>query len=343
MYEAREQDAILKELQTESTTEATKIEGTFEYDMLATNSIEFAKTEVELEQLYKAAFADTSWGEYLTMIAGEFGVVRRAAVKATGMVTVTGKGTVPAGSIFTTSAGTKFLTTEEATVSGSADIPVEASEAGEDGNVKADTITSIPMSIPGISAVTNAEATSGGYDEEDDETLLTRYLERVRLPATSGNKYEYYEWAKSVSGVGDARVLPLWNGNGTVKVLIVDADMQVAPASLIQKVADYIETVRPIGATVTVTSPTPIPVTITVKVSGMLDKEQYIKDVNAFIGKKGMNLRALSYARCIDILMNQSSVSDCADLLLNGQQVVKCAEDEMIRIEGVDVSELSDA
>ena len=343
MYEAREQDAILKELQTESTTEATKIEGTFEYDMLATNSIEFAKTEVELEQLYKAAFADTSWGEYLTMIAEQYGVLRRAATKATGTVTVTGKGYIPAGSLFTTPAGTKFQTLESASVNGTADLKVEAVDAGDVGNVKAGTITTIPMSIPGITAVTNAAATSGGYDEEDDEDLLQRYLEKVRLPATSGNKYEYYEWAKSVAGVGDARVLPLWNGNGTVKVLIVDADMQVAPASLIQKVADYIETVRPIGATVTVTSPTPIPVTITVKVSGMLDKEQYIKDVNAFIGKKGMNLRALSYARCIDILMNQSSVSDCADLLLNGQQVVKCAEDEMIRIEGVDVSELSDA
>lgn len=343
MYEAREQEDILQELQAASGTPASKIEGTFENDMLAANSLEFAKVEVELEQAYKAAFAETSWGEYLTMIAGEFGVVRRPAVKATGTVTVTGKGVLPAGSLFSTSAGTKFQTTEEQAITKSADVSVEAVDAGADGNVKAETITTIPMSIPGITGVTNAEATTGGYDEEDDETLLTRYLEKVRLPATSGNKYEYYEWAKSVAGVGDARVLPLWNGNGTVKVLIVDADMQIAPASLIRAVADYIETVRPIGATVTVASPTPVPVTITVKVEGTLDKEQYVKDINAFLAKKGMDLRVLSYARCIDILMNQSSVSDCADLLLNGKQLVKCAEDGMIRIEGVDASELSDA
>ena len=35
----------------------------------ASNSIEFAKVEVELEELNKVAFADTSHGEYLTMIA----------------------------------------------------------------------------------------------------------------------------------------------------------------------------------------------------------------------------------------------------------------------------------
>ena len=340
MYEAREQEDILAELQSESETSATKIEGTFEYDMLASNSIEFAKTEVELEQLYKACFADTSWGEYLTMIAEQYGVLRRAATKATGTITLTGKGIVPTGSLFTTAAGTKFQTLEYRNVNGTADVPVEAVNAGEAGDVKENTITVIPMSIPGITAVTNAEATSGGYDEEDDEDLLKRYLEKVRLPATSGNKYEYYEWAKSVSGVGDARVQSLWNGPGTVKVIIVDANMQVAPASLIQSVADYIETVRPIGATVTVVSPTPIPVTITAKISGTLDKEQFLKDVNAYIAGKGMDFRSLSYARCIDILLNQTTVADCADVRLNGKELIKCSADEMIRAEEVEVDEL---
>lgn len=340
MYEAREQEDILAELQSESETSATKIEGTFEYDMLASNSIEFAKTEVELEQLYKACFADTSWGEYLTMIAEQYGVLRSAATKATGTITLTGKGIVPTGSLFTTAAGTKFQTLEYRNVNGTADVPVEAVNAGEAGDVKENTITVIPMSIPGITAVTNAEATSGGYDEEDDEDLLKRYLEKVRLPATSGNKYEYYEWAKSVSGVGDARVQSLWNGPGTVKVIIVDANMQVAPASLIQSVADYIETVRPIGATVTVVSPTPIPVTITAKISGTLDKEQFLKDVNAYIAGKGMDLRSLSYARCIDILLNQTTVADCADVRLNGKELIECSADEMIRAEEVEVDEL---
>lgn len=340
MYEAREQEDILAELQSESETSATKIEGTFEYDMLASNSIEFAKTEVELEQLYKACFADTSWGEYLTMIAEQYGVLRRAATKATGTITLTGKGIVPTGSLFTTAAGTKFQTLEYRNVNGTADVPVEAVNSGEAGDVKENTITVIPMSIPGITAVTNAEATSGGYDEEDDEDLLKRYLEKVRLPATSGNKYEYYEWAKSVAGVGDARVIPIWNGPGTVKVIIVDANMQVAPASLIKAVADYIETVRPIGATVTVVSPTPVPVKITAKVSGTLDKERYLRDVNAYIAKKGMDLRSLSYARCIDILLNQSTVADCSDVRLNGKELIKCSADEMIRAEEVEVDEL---
>ena len=84
MYEAREQPDILKELQDNSTTDASKFEGTFEYDMFASNSIEFAKQEVEREQMYKAAFAETSWGEYLTLRAAEHGISRREATKAIG-------------------------------------------------------------------------------------------------------------------------------------------------------------------------------------------------------------------------------------------------------------------
>jgi len=116
--------------------------------------------------------------------------------------------------------------------------------------------------------------------------------------------------------------------------------MQVATASLIQAVADYIETVRPIGATVTVTSTTPIPMKITAKISGTLNKEQYLKDINAYIAKKGVDLRSLSYARCIDILLNQTTVADCADVRLNGKEFIECSADEMIRAEEVEVDEL---
>lgn len=340
MYEAREQEDILQELQAASVTPASKIEGTFENDMLAANSLEFAKVEVELEQAYKAAFAETSWGDYLTMIAAQFGVDRKRAGKAKGIVTVTGTGSVSKGSRFATAAGTLFVATQNVDAVGSADVPVEAVLEGAAGNVAAGTVNVIPMSIPGISAVTNKAPMADGYDEESDKALLKRYYIAVRTPATSGNVYHYFNWAMSVKGVGNCKILPLWNGPGTVKVLIIDSNGQTASRELIKNVADYIETVRPIGATVTVVSPTPVPVKITAKVSGTLDKEQYLRDVNAYIAKKGMDLRSLSYARCIDILLNQSTVADCSDVRLNGQEVVKCAADEMIRAEEVEVDEL---
>lgn len=61
-------------------------------------------------------------------------------------------------------------------------------------------------------------------DQETDDELRARYYIKIQTPATSGNAYHYRLWSKEVSGVGDAKVYPLWNGNGTVKVLIIDSN-----------------------------------------------------------------------------------------------------------------------
>lgn len=335
MYEAREQENILAELQDESTSPASKIEGSFEYDMLSTNSIEFAKIEVELEQAYKASFAESSWGEYLTMRAAEFGVDRKEATNATGTVTLTGRGECIEGSRFTTTEGTVFIATKTVRINGTGEVPVKAQYEGSVGNVEAGAIRNIPMNIPGITAVTNTEATQGGYDEETDEELLERYFIVVRTPATSGNKWHYYNWAMSIEGVGACRVIPLAYGNGTVRVVIIDSNHQTASEELRQTVFDYIESVRPIGATVYVETPDPLPVTITADIKGNLDVEKLIEDVNAFLASKYLSLEYISYAQIVNLIMDQKGVEDCDNVLLNGEQKILVGLDKLPAIEEV--------
>ena len=116
MYRAREQKDILREMQDWSNTPASKIEGTFEYDMLAANSIEFAKVEVELEEAYRQSFGTTATGEYLTMRAAEAGIVRKEAVKAHGILTVRGCGIVREGSLFATEGGIRFAAVADTSI-----------------------------------------------------------------------------------------------------------------------------------------------------------------------------------------------------------------------------------
>ena len=137
MYVARTQEEILAEMLAESTLPSSKIEGTFEYDVLASNAVEFAKTEVEMAEMHRSAFGMTAWDEYLDMKAEGHGVVRREAVKAIGTVTVTGTGTVEEGSYFQTAGGTRFVALETVVVDSTADISVEAVNAGISGNVAA--------------------------------------------------------------------------------------------------------------------------------------------------------------------------------------------------------------
>nr|DAX50283.1 MAG TPA: Baseplate J like protein [Caudoviricetes sp.] len=340
MYRAREQADILRDLQERSKTPASKIEGTFEYDVLASNSIEFGKVEVELEEAYRVVFAESSWGEYLTMRAAEHGVLRKTATKARGVVTVTGNGRVLAGSIFQSETGARYQALKSTEVVKSAAVEVEALTAGSAGNVGKRAINKIPMSIPGISGVSNEEELRGGYDEESDDELKMRYLLYVRTPSTSGNKHHYYNWAMSVPGVGACMVVPLWQGAGTVKVLILDAQRKTAPSELIEKVRTYIEDVRPIGATVTVISPAPKTVRITGSIVGHCDAPRFIADLNDYLMKRELAIKSLSVAQVGDILMNQQGVTDYEDLLLNGASKVLVSNDEILSIGEVTLHEL---
>ena len=339
MYKAREQEDILTELQGYSNLETSKVEGTFEYDVLASNSLEFAKGEVELEEAYKAAFADTAHGEYLTMRTAESGVIRKPAVKATGKVTVTGSGLVTEGSLFATAAGVQFAATKDVEVITSGEVPIQAVLAGDTGNVAAGTITIIPMSIAGITGVTNEEPTADGYDEESDDALLDRYLLHVRNPGTSGNPRHYEEWATSVAGVGAAKCIRSWNGPNTVKVVIVDSNYESASTELIQTVYDYIETVRPVGAIVTVVSATSKVIDIAADIVGVADVEAFRAEVLTYFSETERTSLAsgggqVSVARIGAILLNYGGVTDYSNLTINGSAVNIAIASEEIPVLG---------
>lgn len=342
--------SILTRMQDEFITntksgDVSAIEGTFAFDALSANATEFEKAYAEMSLMVEAGFADTSWGEFLTMRASEFGVDRKTATKAIGILTITGtKGTVvPSGSLFDVDDNTQFTTDAACTIgeSGTADVKITCTAAGKQGNVGAGTVNHIPVSIYGVKGCRNDAPTYDGYDEESDEALLKRYMVIVRTPATSGNKYHYYNWAMSIDGVGGCRVLPIWNGPGTVKVLIVNSNMQTASSEIIKAVADYIETVRPIGADVTVISPTPKVLNISMSVAGTLDKEAFANSITSYLAERNLDLRYISASQVIDIIMNQSSVSDCDKVLLNGETRVNVSENELLSIGEVTVSELN--
>ena len=328
MYTARTQEEILSEMLAESTLPSSKIEGTFEYDVLASNAVEFNKVEVEMAEMHRSAFGMTAWDEYLDMKAEGHGVIRRQAVKAIGSVTVTGNGTVEKGSYFQTTSGTRFVTLETVVVNGSAEIEIEAVNAGESGNVAEGTINVIPINIPGIQSVTNAEATHDGYDREDDDTYRARYLNHVRLPAVSGNPYQYEEWALEVEGVGAARCIRAWNGPNTVKLIIVDSNMETASEYLIQQVFDHIQEKRAIGAMLTVVSAKPKQINIEAQIIGTLNEEDFYQGVADYFkkltnkilssGKNSRKVYYVSYAQISSIIVVEGEADDHLNLRING-------------------------
>lgn len=322
MYRAREQADILRDLQERSKTPASKIEGTFEYDVLASNSIEFGKVEIELEEAYRQSFGTTATGEYLTMRTAESGVFRKEAVKAHGFLTVQGKGVVRAGSLFQTEGGIRFVAVEDTPIISAGKIKVEAADAGALGNVPAGTVTKIPFSIPGISSVKNEEAMQDGYDEEDDEALRERHLDHVRYPGSSGNKRHYIEWATSVPGIGAANCIRAWNGANTVKVVVTDANYSMASETLIRRVYEHIAEQNPVNAILTVVSAQVKKIDIEARVRGQPNEEGFKDSVRRYfrqLAKTGLGQGTyVSIAKIGALLLQGNDVQDYDSLTLNG-------------------------
>ena len=105
-----------------------------------------------------------------------------------------------------------------------------------------------------------------GVDIESDEDLRKRFVKVVNNPSTSGNKAHYEEWALEVDGVGRAIVYPLWNGNGTVKVMIIGNDNKPVTEEIIENCKLHIEENMPIGCQLTVITPSLLNVVINASV-----------------------------------------------------------------------------
>lgn len=305
------------------------IEGSFTFDRAAANAVEFEKTYAEMLLMLQAAFPQTSWGTYLTERASEHGVDRRLAACAVVVLTITGTAgaTVARGSLFAATNGENFLTSETVTIGsdGTADVKAMALRAGVAGNVDAGSITKIPASIYGVSSVTNKAAAYDGFDQEDDATLLERLLFKVHQPATSGNINHYRLMATSVAGVGDVKVLPLWAGNGTVKILVVDVNREAASEDLLAKVRAVIEGERIIGATPTIAAPELLKIDVALTVTNGTGSAAGIKAaLNDYFKNNVFDATSISYAQVGRIILEQAAstgVNDYSRLTINGGTV----------------------
>ncbi|KZD88685.1 Phage baseplate [Bacillus subtilis] len=170
-----------------------------------------------------------------------------------------------------------------------------------------------------------------GREEEDDDSLRARYFTRVRREAVSANKAHYKQWAEEVAGVGKVKVFPLWNGDGTVKIVVTNANLEPASDILISKVKNYIdpepghgEGQAPIGAFVTVESAVwkeiEISAEVLPEVNSSIDqvKQEIESGVLNLFKKMAFEDNVIRLSQINNIVYNSPSVSDYADIKING-------------------------
>lgn len=284
------------------------------------------------------------------------GLYRKSASYAVGTITVvTGAGTIEAGALFETAGGIQFEAIETKTVQVGDTVEIRAVQSGVIGNVPADTIVQMPVTIAGISQVTNPAPTSDGYDAENDDDLRQRYFEALQVPATSGNIHHYRKWAKEVSGVKDAKVFPLWQGDNTVQVVIIDDNSQPAPPELVARVQEYIdpnssgtgEAEAPVGAYCTVSPAEIFSVNISVSVIGSGDfetiKAEIIKNLIAYFDEIAFVEDFVSVGKINNVIIDTEGVSDCDNLTVNGKTIRQAIPEKAVAVLGdVTINEITE-
>lgn len=146
-------------------------------------------------------------------------------------------------------------------------LPIRATVPGADHNVSVGAITQMITPINGVSPL-NAASVVGGTDVESDTGLRQRLLDRY-VGQGAGNRADYIRWAGEEPGVGRVTVIALWNGPGTVKVIVTDPQGRPVSASVVSSLQTRLDPVpgkgegeAPIGATVTVTTATSLPIKV---------------------------------------------------------------------------------
>lgn len=239
--------------------------------------------------------AATSAGQDLDSWVADFGMARLAAVSARGEVTFSRitpgySAVVPIGALVRTGTtadaqafavvgdvgragwmGSGYLLGAEAL---EIVVPVRALTPGRAGNVQAGVLRLLSTAVPGVDAVNNLYAASGGLDAETDEALRVRFGGFIdsRSRATSlavgfairgvqqGLQFDIVERvdAEGLERDGHFTVV-LDDGTGWVSNEVVGAVMAA------------IEAVRPIGGTFTVRRPGLVEANVSLRIMGPAD------------------------------------------------------------------------
>lgn len=318
---------ILKRLKEGIDGAESTMEGTWTGDNLQALANELARIySQDIDTMLEKAFVSTATGEYLTRACSDYGMERNPATHAEVMVTVTGiQGTYNAVQV---ASDNVIFNVDPFTLpgpdGGTLTVRAVCTESGKVGNVPAGTVDRVLGNSMYITAVTNNRAAEGGYDEETDESLAARTLERIRTPSTSGNIADYRKWALETTGVEKVRVFPLARGAGTVDVVIVGAGNTPAPDVLLEAVADYVGRMRPIGADVRILSAETVNIQVRAKVvavDGYTARHiagQFRTALETYVSSLAFNADIVSYMKLVDILFGCDGVADVENYTLNG-------------------------
>lgn len=256
MFEQRTLDVIMDEmLDTVDETIDTR-QGSIIYDAVAPAAMENAQMYVDMDILLNETFADTASYYYLIKRAAERGIFVREGTPAVLKAQVEPADIEILIDTEFNIGELNYTITENL---GGGYYSLTCKEPGVEGNNAVDDV--IPMEdVEGLETITTVGVITAGTDDEDLEHLRERYFDSFEEVSFGGNKAEYREKANELENVYACKVYPVWNGGGTVKLVILGADYRKAADTVVNELQKAIDPtqdgtgvgIAPIGHIVTV-------------------------------------------------------------------------------------------
>jgi len=229
-------------------------EGSVIFFALGPAAREMAAMYRDMDALLNETFADTASRDYLILRCAERGIVVEPATSAIRQGEFSMD--IPVGSRFSLNQ-LNYVALERLSAGV---FKMECETPGNAGNLESGTL--IPINyIDGLAWARLTDVLIPGEDEESTEALRRRYFDSLHSQAFGGNIADYKEKIHSLQGVGGVKVYPVWNGGGTVRIVIVDSTFYQPSTMLVDEVQTAIDPVQnqgvglglaPIGHVVTV-------------------------------------------------------------------------------------------
>lgn len=241
MYENITFNNILQRMLDRVPNNVDKREGSIIYDALAPAAVELQMAYIELDNILNQTFADTASREYLIKRCNERGISVQPATYAIrqGEFNIN----VPIGSRFSLNL-LDYIVIEQIN---EGVFKLQCETLGSVGNTESGSLMPIDY-IDGLTKATLTDVLIPGEDEEDTEHLRERYYSSLNAQAFGGNVTDYKEKTNSINGVGGVKVHPVWNGGGTVKLVIINSEYEKPSDLLVNEVQTVIDPIQNQGA-----------------------------------------------------------------------------------------------
>lgn len=324
-------ETILKSMLDSMPAELDTREGSILYTLSAPMAYELAKAYYVLKYVMNCMLPDTAEDEFLSRITTMFGITRQSATKAIRKLEVYDTD----GNPMNVDPNSRFRI-ENISCSiieriSDGVYKVEIEQPGTVGNDYYGNI--LPLTnIDGLGSALLTDVLIMAQNDEDDQKLRERFYDHVSSTNFAGNVHDYKERTLEIDGVGAIDVFPVWNGAGTVLLVVGNELQREATEELVKAVQDYYQPadapltgMAPIGHTVTCRTSTSVPITVTADInvadgSSLALVEDDIKEaITKYIDSIGFTDSLIYVARLTATILDIKNVVDVSNVKINNE------------------------